>query len=93
MRYIAFLLMQVRSAAARTALQHDAKILEIQFSLDLMALPRQDRDTAVLELLCSVLDDVVAEGHHVAAAILDHVTSFPPIILPVKEMTAVLRQV
>ncbi|GFH14720.1 PLP-dependent transferase, partial [Haematococcus lacustris] len=76
----------VRSAAARIAARSGARLLLVNFAAaDLSPDPR-----AVIAIMRRAVA-AVAPGR-LALAILDHVISFPPVILPVKELVEVCRQ-
>ncbi|KAL6753075.1 pyridoxal phosphate-dependent transferase [Haematococcus lacustris] len=76
----------VRSAAARTAAKSGARLLLVNLAAaDLSPDPR-----AVIAIMRRAVA-AVAPGR-LALAILDHVISFPPVILPVKELVEVCRQ-
>ncbi|GFH10613.1 aminotran_5 domain-containing protein, partial [Haematococcus lacustris] len=76
----------VRSAAARIAARSGARLLLVNLAAaDLSPDPR-----AVIAIMRRAVA-AVAPGR-LALAILDHVISFPPVILPVKELVEVCRQ-
>ncbi|KAJ9521145.1 hypothetical protein QJQ45_022843 [Haematococcus lacustris] len=76
----------VRSAAARIAARSGARLLLVNLTAaDLSPDPR----TVIATMRRAVA--AVAPGR-LALAILDHVISFPPVILPVKELVEVCRQ-
>lgn len=75
----------VKTAVGRVAESAGAEVVELEVDLECAMQP-----ALVAERLRGVLE---AEGGRVRAVVMDHVVSFPPIVLPVAEMTAICREV
>eukprot|EP00892_Ulva_mutabilis_P005117 jgi/Ulvmu1/2978/UM015_0018.1 len=74
----------VKTAVGRVAEAAGASVVELQFDAECVMQP-----ALVPERLRAALE---AAGGSVRAVVLDHVVSFPPIVLPVKEMAAICRE-
>lgn len=74
-----------KTAAGRVVEESGGAVVELEVDLECALQPAllPERLQAVLE----------AERGRVRAVVLDHVVSFPPIVLPVKEMAAICRKV
>lgn len=74
---------QVRSTLAAAAAAHGTGLLELE--LDSNAL----LDTQ--QLLGSYKQAIRRGGRRIKLAVIDHVISFPPVVLPVKELCDMFR--
>ena len=75
----------VKNAVAAAAAKAGASVIEVETGLECVADP---------QLLTERLDAVLRRaGPRVKVAVLDHVVSFPPIVLPVQDMVRVCRKV
>ncbi|GFR47698.1 hypothetical protein Agub_g9450 [Astrephomene gubernaculifera] len=77
----------VRSSIARVAAAAGASILEVQLGLAEFQRP----DTIVAAVQSSL--QAVGGRRRVRLAVLDHVVSFPPIVMPVRQLAALCKQV
>ncbi|GIL58989.1 hypothetical protein Vafri_13974 [Volvox africanus] len=77
----------VKSTLARVAAAAGASILEVQLGLEELLRPELTVDAVKAAL------DAVGGGRRVRLAVLDHVISFPPVVLPVSELVTVCKQV
>jgi L-cysteine desulfhydrase len=75
----------VKTAVGRAAAAGGATVVEVQFDVACALDP--------LLLVSRVRAAIAAGGGSIRAAVLDHVVSFPPVVLPLSELIAVCRKV
>lgn len=74
----------VRSIVQREALWVGARVLQVQLGEDELA-----DDSALMETFRAA---VATAGRRLRLAVLDHVVSFPPVVLPVKDIVALCKE-
>ncbi|GBF87620.1 class V aminotransferase [Raphidocelis subcapitata] len=77
----------VRSTLARAAARAGADLLEVLVPLG----PELHDASAVEAAFASALALARASGRRVALAVVDHVLSFPPVVMPLERLCALLR--
>jgi selenocysteine lyase/cysteine desulfurase len=75
----------IKTAVGRAATASGASVIELQMDREALLRPELivDRVRTALK---------AAEGY-VRAVVMDHVVSFPPVVLPIKEIAAICREV
>ena len=80
--------MQVKNAVARITARHGAGMLEVCLSLRVL----QKGQEGILEAWKAALEATRKPGgSRVVLAVIDHVASFPPVHMPVREMAAACK--
>ncbi|KAG2490959.1 hypothetical protein HYH03_010636 [Edaphochlamys debaryana] len=75
----------VKSTLARVAAAAGASLIEVQLGLEELSRPGA--------VLAAVQTALAAGGRRIRLAVIDHVASFPPVVLPVAAITAACKQV
>ncbi|KAG2434800.1 hypothetical protein HXX76_007685 [Chlamydomonas incerta] len=78
----------VKSTIARVAAAAGASVIEVTLGMEEL-----QRPALAVGAMQSALAALGGGGRRVRLAVLDHVASFPPLVMPVAAMTAVLKQV
>ncbi len=78
------MMLQIRHTCARFAGRACADLIEVQLP------PAVARDEAAI--LRAFEETIRAAGRRIRLAVIDHVSSFPPVLFPVQQICALCRQ-